>query len=48
MGGVYVSGSGPARTDSEQGSVGGLQLGPRRLAAQHSELVALVAQDEDL
>ncbi len=30
---------------SEQSSVGWLHLGPRRLAAQHSELVA---QDEDL
>jgi hypothetical protein len=45
MGGVYVSGCGPAWAGSEQGSVGGLQLGPRRLAAQHGELVA---QDEDL
>jgi hypothetical protein len=29
---------------SEQSSVGGLQLGPRRLAAQHGELVT---QNED-
>jgi hypothetical protein len=34
-----------AADGSEQSSVGGLQLGPRRLAAQHGELVA---QDEDL
>jgi hypothetical protein len=45
MGGVYVSGCGPARAGSEQGLVGGRQLGPRRLAAQHRESVA---QNEDL
>jgi hypothetical protein len=30
---------------SEQGPVGGLELGPRALAAEHGELMA---QDEDL
>jgi hypothetical protein len=40
-----MSDCGPARAGSGQGSVGGLQLGLRRLAAEHGELVA---QDEEL